>query len=121
MAKFAAMIGFAETVETAPDVWSQVIVEKRYSGDVIRAHRRYRADQTVNDNLSLNSQVSIIADPYAISHYGSIRYVSLMGSRWKVTGVEIQRPRLLLDLGEIYNGDEPEEPDDTDEDEEVDG
>ena len=120
MAKFCAMIGFSVSEETAPDVWVQKIVEKRYSGEVIRAHRRYRADQSVNDHLTLNSQVSIIADAYAVSHYGDIRYVTLMGTRWKVTGIEIQRPRLLLDLGEIYNGEEPNEPDDED-DEEDDG
>jgi hypothetical protein len=33
-----------------------------------------------------------------------IRYVEWMGELWTVANVETQRPRLILTLGEVYNG-----------------
>lgn len=103
MAKFYGPVGFTDTVETAPDVWRPKIVERNYFGDVIRSYPRWQTAQQVNDNVSVNNRISIVADPYAISHFGAIRYVTWHGVKWKVTGVEVQRPRLLLDLGELYN------------------
>ena len=40
MAKFYGAIGFAETVETDPGIWEEKIVERSYSGDVIRNIRK---------------------------------------------------------------------------------
>lgn len=104
MAKFYGSIGFSETVETAPDVWEEQIVERKYSGDVIRNYTRWQNAQQVNDNLSLNNKISIIADAYAISNLGHIRYAVWHGCKWKVTGAEVQHPRLVLDIGEVFNG-----------------
>lgn len=114
MAKFYGSVGFAETVETAPDVWMPQIVEHQYAGDILRNTKRWQAAQQVNDNLVNSVQISIIADPYAISHYGFVKYVVLHGTRWKVTSVEPQHPRLILELGEVYNGDGPEEEEEDD-------
>lgn len=116
MAKFYGSVGFADTVETAPDVWESKIVERNYSGDVFRNTRRWQTGpQQLNDNLTASVQISIIADPYAIAHYGCIKYVTLHGTRWKVTSVDPnQRPRLVMEIGELYNGDGPEESEDDD-------
>lgn len=107
MAKFYGAIGFLDTVETAPDVWTPKIVERTYRGDVIRSYPRWQSAQKVNDDVAMNNRISIISDPYANSHLGGIRYVVWHGSKWQVTGVEVQRPRLLLDIGALYNGGEP--------------
>lgn len=104
MAKYYGAIGFAVEVEKAPDVWVSEIVERKYSGDVIRNYPRWQNAQQVNDNVSVNNRISILADPYAISHLGAIRYVTWMGEKWKVSGFEVQPPRILLDVGELYNG-----------------
>ena len=105
MAKYYGAIGYAETVETSPDVWEDQIVERRHSGDVIRNTRRNENGESTNDNLVLNNNISIIADAYANLHFFAIRYVEWMGTKWKVTNVEVQPPRLLLTLGGVYNAD----------------
>lgn len=111
MAKFYGAVGFAVSVETAPDVSVDKIVERNYSGDVFRNTRRWQSgSQQLSDNLTASVQISIIADPYAIAHYGCIKYIALHGTRWKVTSVDpIQRPRIVLEVGELYNGEGPEE------------
>ena len=52
----------------------------------------------------INNQIEIVADPYINQHFPSIRYVMWNGTKWKVTSVEDQFPRLILALGEVYNG-----------------
>lgn len=104
MAKFYGPIGYSESSETAPDVWTDEIKERKYSGDVIRDTRRVQSGDKVNDDQRLNNVISIIADPFAYRHFYSFKYVRWMGVCWKISSVEVQRPRLILTIGEVYNG-----------------
>lgn len=104
MAKFYGRIGYAESVETAPGVWVDGIVSRSYVGDVIKNTNRWVPGEGVNDDLTLSNKFSIVADPYAFMHFHSIKYVKWMGAYWKVTAVEPQRPRLILTIGGVYNG-----------------
>lgn len=113
MGKFYGEVGFVETVETSPGVWTEQVVTRMYSGDVIRLTKRWEAGEGLNDNLNINNQISILADPYAVQHFHTIRYVNWMGANWKVNTVEVQYPRLILFIGGVYNGittRPPEEP-----------
>jgi hypothetical protein len=58
----------------------------------------------VNPLTSVSNSISIVADAYANEHFLAIRYVEWVGELWTVQDVEIQTPRLLLRLGEVYNG-----------------
>lgn len=104
MAKFYGSVGYAETQETAPGVWTEVISERIYRGDIIRNTRRLDGSEYLNDNISVQNQISIVADAYAYEHFFDIRYVKWMGVDWKVSSVEVQRPHLILTLGGVYNG-----------------
>ena len=104
MAKFYGVIGYAKTVETKPGVWKAEITEKTYFGDLIRNTRRYELNSQINDNLNIANEISIIADPYAYQNFHSMRYIEFMGTKWKVTSVEVQYPRLILTIGGVYNG-----------------
>lgn len=104
--RFHGKIGYGIDVETSPGVYKKQIVEKSYYGDVNRDMRRIQGGETVNPNITINNTISIIAkDDYAYSHFYDIMYVVWRGSKWKVNSVEVQRPRLILSLGELYNGD----------------
>lgn len=104
MAKFFGEIGYGESVEISPGVWEDVIVELPYFGDVIRNIRQMREGESVNDDLSVNNSISIVADAYANEHFFAIRYIRWAGALWKVADVEVQSPRLLLRLGGVYHG-----------------
>ncbi len=104
MAKFYGVIGYAETVETTPGVWTEVITERNYSGDVIKNTKRWQAGENLNDNLMINNTISIVADPFAYQNFYAIRYINWMGALWKISNVEVQRPRLILSIGGVYNG-----------------
>lgn len=104
MAKWFGVIGYAETVETAPGVHEERITERSYYGDVIRNTRRLQSTEHLNDDINVSNEISILADPYAISNFHSMRYAEFMGARWKITNVDVQYPRLKLSLGGVYNG-----------------
>lgn len=104
MAKFFGEIGYGESVEGAKGVWDDVITERSYFGDVIRNTRQLQNGEKVNDDLSVNNSISIVADSYANEHFFAIRYIRWAGTLWKVSDVDVQSPRLLLRLGGVYNG-----------------
>lgn len=104
MAKYYGKIGYAETVETAPGVWKEQVTERNYFGDLTRITRRLQSSDKVNDDINISNELSIVADPYAMNNFHSMRYAEFMGTRWKVSAVEVQYPRLILSLGGLYNG-----------------
>jgi hypothetical protein len=104
MARYFGRVGYGETVEHAPGVWEDEIVEHLYYGDVIRNARNLREGENLNFDLSVQNSISIVADAYANDHFFAIRYVEWAGVLWTVTSVEVQSPRLILRLGEVYNG-----------------
>ena len=104
MAKYFGAIGFAETEETSPGIWDEKIFERFYSGDEMRNSRRLQSADQVNDNVVIANEISIVADPFAIQNFHAMRYATFMGTRWKVSNVRVEYPRLLLTLGDIYNG-----------------
>ena len=107
MARFFGRIGYGETVEHAPGVWIDEITERSYYGDVIRNARNLQPGENLNADLSVQNSISIVADAYANDHFFAIRYVEWAGALWTISSVEVQSPRLLLRLGEVYNGPTP--------------
>lgn len=111
MAKFYGVIGFAESTNNTPGVWTDHITERVYSGDLIRSTRRFESSETLNDDMNISNDVSILADPFAQQNFHAIKYVKFMGAdgkmqdvKWKITSVDIQPPRLILVVGGLYNG-----------------
>ena len=103
MAKFYGVIGFAETVETEPGIWEEKIVERSYSGDLIRNIRKLQSSTSVNDNITISNEISIVADPYAEQNMYAMRYVTFKGNKWKIESVDVNYPRLTLSIGGVYN------------------
>lgn len=104
MAKFYGKIGYANTVETKPGIYEEQIVERSYYGDLIRNTRRLQSADQVNDDINISNEISIVADPYATNNFHTMRYAVFMGTKWKISNVEVSYPRLILTLGGVYNG-----------------
>jgi hypothetical protein len=104
MARFHGKIGYAQTTETAPGVYEEGITERAYYGDIVQNRRLLREGDQVNPVISSGNSISIVADAFANEQYLAIRYVEWAGVRWTVQDVEVLPPRLLLHLGEVYNG-----------------
>ncbi len=104
MAKFYGEIGYSTgQVETEPGVWSNNIVKRNYYGDVIKNIIKEQSGEYLNSNVILNNRISIIADPFAYENFHAMKYIKWMGSLWKIVNIEVQRPRLILTIGGVYN------------------
>lgn len=107
MAKWYGEIGYAETRETAPGVWTEDITKRNYFGDLVRNSSRWAtSSDSTNDDLNIDNQISIVADPFAYQNFHKMKYVEFMGTKWKITKVEPQYPRLILSVGGVYNGEQ---------------
>lgn len=105
--RFYGEIGYGESTETSPGVWVDVITERPYRGDVIRNTRKLDSGEQLNNDISVNNSISVVADEYVDQHFFEIKYVVWQGQRWVVTSVEVRSPRLILNLGGLYNGPTP--------------
>lgn len=103
MSKYYGSVGYTETVETRPGVWAEQVTVKNYKMDILRRNMRWQNSGNLNDDKVISNEVSLIADPYALEHLGNIRYVSFLGSKWKVTSIELDAPRIKLSIGGVYN------------------
>ena len=105
MARFSGKVGYVENKKIGPGKWGPEVTERHYYGDVTRAVRRLENGQDINDDVVVNNEISIVADPYAQTHFFAIRYVEWQGVQWTVSNVEVLYPRLILTLGGVYHGD----------------
>lgn len=104
MAKFYGKIGYTETKEIEPGVWDEVVTERSYFGDLTRNTSRFQPSNGVNDDINISNSISVIADPYANQNFQHMRFVEFMGTKWKITNVDVQYPRIILTVGGVYNG-----------------
>ena len=110
MAKFYGPVGYVVDTETGLDIHTNKPVERLYRGDLVKNNRRLDKGEGVNDNVIIGNRISIVADAYAYEHIFEMRYVKWMGVCWKISNVDVERPRLILSLGGVYNGETEEEP-----------
>ena len=107
MAKFHGRVGFGETAEVKPGVYADTVVEHLYYGDIVQNRRGLQPGEDLSKDLTVSNSISIVASAYASEHLFAIKYVEWAGELWTVTDVEVRTPRLILQLGEVYNGPTP--------------
>ena len=104
MAKWCGIIGYIKSIETSPGVYSDEVIEHKHYGDIIRNSRGWSiSSEGTNDNLTLSNQISILSDSFVIENSQFMKYVEIMGIKWKITNIEINYPRLILTIGGLYN------------------
>lgn len=103
MAKFYGTVGYIRNEKVKPGVYKPTPIERKYSGEVLKRSYKWQTGDKVNSDISVENRISIVSDDFARENYGYIRYVIWMGTKWKVTSIEVNYPRLILSIGDIYN------------------
>ncbi len=106
MARFYGAIGFVKTVDNGDGVWKEVERVKYYYGDLNNNVRKWgdQNEVSANGELTLNNNISILADRFAYENLEAMTWVEFMGKKWKISSVEINHPRMTLFFGGLYNG-----------------
>lgn len=104
MARFYGQIGFAVTEETRPGIFEETYVERSYKGDVTRKTRSWDHGDYLNDDLNIKNEISIIADGFANTNFGVMRYVRWMNQTFDITSatIDTDRHRITLSLGGVF-------------------
>lgn len=103
MPRFSGDIGFSiEQYESSPGIWIDRMEVRHMTGEILSFIRSNQNDNNINDTLRLNNKFSIIADAFTLNNIMNIRYITYMGVKWKITNVDVQRPRLILTVGGIW-------------------
>lgn len=101
--KWSGKIGFVETKETRPGVWENVTTERNFYGDVIRDIRKNQSSGQINDDINISNRISIVSNSFVRDNLSFMKYIEFMGTKWKITDVEVQYPRLVLTIGGLWN------------------
>lgn len=92
--------------EIPPDSgnWAETIVEHKYYGDIIQQTVRNENSSNLNDDFSIDNEISVVADSFLLENTGRMRYITFLGSKWKIRSISVVYPRLILSIGGVYNG-----------------
>lgn len=107
MAKFYGKIGFLkdeQESEMRPSRYIPVMEERLYTGDLLKRSIRQLNSEKPVDDFNLSNDISIVADPYALHHFSSIKYAEFMGTLWEVTSAVVEYPRIRISFGGVYHG-----------------
>lgn len=106
MARFRGKVGYGNSEENPPGSGKMVdvVTERVYQGDIVRAGKSQGSTNNVNEDVILGNSISIVADAFANERFMDIKYVRWAEVVWAVTSVTVQAPRLILNLGGVYNG-----------------
>lgn len=104
MAKYSGYIGFAVPVDKGNDIWEDVIVEHKYRGNILNQTRRYVEGMNVLDDIECTVRISILSDEFLRANLAQMRYLHYSGGVWKIKSVEPSYPRIVLNVGGVYNG-----------------
>lgn len=73
-------------------------------GDIIKQSSTVQNGDKVNSDVTLNHRVSLLGDAYAFDKYFNLKWIEVDGRKWEISSVEVQRPRLIVSLGGLWNG-----------------
>ena len=109
MARYYGNVGYVITEEISDGDWVEREILKPYYGDVLKNYRRIITSSRINGDVKVTKQISIVADKFAMDNYYYIRFVEDMGNWWAVESVDIDYPRLILTIGDLYHDGEKDE------------
>lgn len=106
MARFCGNVGFVITTEstTQPGVWVPEETVRKYYGEILRNNRRWGSENKINGDMTISNTFSILADDFIRSNFQYAKYIEYLGTKWIISSVEIDYPRLKIETGGLYNG-----------------
>ena len=102
MSRFSGKLGFVMTRETEEGVWLDDVVELPVKGTIRSLYARNDNSSSVNTNLRLTNEISVLMDTKIKIYLETLKYVVWKGSKWEVQSVGVNYPRLTINLGGLY-------------------
>lgn len=102
MSRFSGKLGFVMTRETEEGVWLEDFIELPVKGTIRSLYVRNDNSSSVNSNLRLTNEISVLMDTKIETYLETLKYVVWKGSKWGVQSIGVNYPRLTINLGGPY-------------------
>lgn len=102
MSRFSGKLGFVMTRETAEGVWLEDKIEIPAKGTIRSLYVRSNNNSSVNTDLRLTNEISILLDSKIQTYLETLKYVIWKGTKWEVQSIGVNYPRLTINLGGLY-------------------
>lgn len=109
MARFSGIVGFVESVETAPSIFEDEVTEVKCSGNFLDNTQLWKQSEGLNDDVDITARISVVISPDLLDKFYLMRYVHMYGQRWEIKKSIQKRPRVIISVGGLYNGPTPRE------------
>lgn len=106
--RWSGKLGISQQVETAPDVWENVITEHDALGTVEQRSERLESDSDILPRYRTTTSISLLSRGAGVLENADIAYITWRGRKWAPGSVTENYPKITVFIGEIYNGPTPE-------------
>lgn len=106
--RYSGKLGIVEQKEVRPGIWEEVVTEEPVLGTLEQRTGVLEGSSDVLPRYSTSTSISVPARGVGLLDNSVIRYITLKGNRWQVSSIVDQPPRIVIYVGEKYNGPTPQ-------------
>lgn len=105
--RWSGKLGFAQRVETAPDVWENVITERAALGTIEQRSERLDSDDDILPGYRTTTSISLLSRGPLVQENSDLAYITWRGRNWVPESIVENYPKITVFIGEEYHGPTP--------------
>ena len=106
--RYSGVLGIVQQTEVRPGIWEETVTEVPVLGTVRQRTEGLESADRVLPSLGTNTSISVPARGVGPQDNSMIRYITYKGIRWQIQSIVDEPPRIVIYIGEKYNGPTPE-------------
>lgn len=106
--RYSGKLGLVEQQEVRPGIWEEVVTEVPVLGTVRQRTEVLNGEGNVLPEYATTTSISVPARGVGPQDNSNIRYITYKGTRWQIRSIVDEPPRIVIYIGEVYNGPTPE-------------
>jgi len=106
--RYSGALGLVEQTEVRPGIWEETVTEVPVLGTVRQRTEVLRSADNVLPEYATTTSISVPARGVGPMDNSNIRYITYKGHRWQIASIVDEPPRIVVYMGEEYNGPTPE-------------
>ena len=104
MAKFSGELGYQLEVDIGGGITESRLSYRKCKGDLLENRRTSQNSNEIVEGVQLANKFSIVANPFLLENLGKLKAIKYLGTPWSITSATYSRPRVIIDVGGVYNG-----------------
>lgn len=106
--RYSGALGVIQQTEVRPGIWEETVIEVPVLGDVKQRTEVLSGESAVLPEYSTTTSISVPARGVGPLNNSTIRYITYKNIRWQIASIVDDPPRIVIYIGEKYNGATPE-------------